>query len=429
MRSGALASLRPPAAPRDELQVPVITGEGVGPELWAAARPVLDAAVRKAYGSRRALEWLEFDVEPPFSPEAALLPAEIVDAFTALKVGLRAPMETHPGRGSAGGELRARLGLALDVVELRRVGEPAAGPEPVLFVGSREGAACPVELGPGDSASVLEELTRELPEARRQLRFASRERVDAYRRSRGWPGGGGPEAALGVLVSTRQGTQRLVQTAILAATRARRARVTLVTDPRAWAVGEDTFVEWAYRLAEEELGSQIVFTGREFGRIAVRAGVDVAREAGAQATAAGVPTLDDVALSAALAGVVSGTADFDLAVVSPAAASAFTGALAVKTGGEALVPVAAVNPDTGGAVFETLHGTAPRHAQKGSANPTAMILAGEQLLRWVGWDEAADLVLPALHKARASGHRTADVPGGGSPESTAAFANAVQAAL
>jgi len=407
----------------DRRVVPVLAGDGVGPAIWRAVRPVLDEAVRRSSGSKHGVEWREL----PCGDGA--IPEETVRAVGDAKVALRGPIAS----GAGGWPVRAlRRTLDLHVIRLRFTSFAIAGRSgsplhATLFHDASEGLHGAQELAPYDPRGQdwLARLARDEPSESARIRFGTRERVDAWQRSTGRRRPPLVEVGLAFQPVSRIAVERLAAAAIAHARAEHAESARIVTDP-CWPAAESQLVGWVYRLAELELRGEVL-TAWDVGREQAREGPEAAAELRRDKREAGAVFVEDVPLAAVLAGPYA--EGLQVYMASSSCADTLAAALAVRVGGAAMVPEVSLNPETGVAVFETLHGTAPG-LPVDAANPTGMLLAGAALLRQVGCGEAGEKVERATAFALEKGPVTADVAAPGTRSAGCAeFAEAVRGAL
>ncbi|NPV56318.1 MAG: NADP-dependent isocitrate dehydrogenase [Anaerolineae bacterium] len=379
--------------------IPFLEGEGCGPDIWRATRRILDAAVAAAYSGERRIGWLEV-----YSGEKALrmlgseLPAETVAAFQDYTVGIKGPLGTPVGTGirSLNVALRQMLDLYACVRPVRYFpGAPspmcqAAAVDMVVFRENTEDvyAGIEFELGSAENQRLLALLEAEFPAAYRRIAFPN-------------------TTALGIKPISKEGSQRLVRAAIRYALQNGRQRVTLLHKGNIMKFTEGGFRKWGYELAEAEFGGQ-VYTKTRWAQTAKAQGDSAADVEQTAALAAGRLLVDDMIADAAFEGTLARPASFDVLAAPNLIGDFLSDALAAQVGGLGIAPGANINYETGAAIFEATHGTAPLLAGKDAANPCSLILSGEMLLRYLGWNEAADLVIGALTRTLADGIMTQD---------------------
>jgi len=361
----------------DEPIVPFIEGDGTGPDIWAAAVRVFDAAVARAYGGRRRLGWKEVLAgEKAFGETGEWLPAATLDAFREHLVGIKGPLTTPVGGGirSLNVAVRQVLDLYACVRPVRwyqGVPSPVRHPERVDMVIFRENtedvyAGNEVEAGSEEARRLIEYLRAEF----------------------GWEIR--PDSGVGIKPISEGGTRRLVRAAVRYALDAGRRSVTLVHKGNIMKFTEGAFRSWGYRLAEEEFGERTVSWeacgGDPGGRLLIQ---------------------DSIA-DAFLQQILTRAEEYDVIATMNLNGDYISDALAAQVGGIGIAPGGNINYDTGHAVFEATHGTAPRYAGQDKVNPGSVILSGVMMLRYLGWGEAAARIEAALEATIAAGVVTYD---------------------
>jgi isocitrate dehydrogenase len=394
-------SLRPPAGGTISLQngrlvvpddpvVPFIRGDGTGPDIWAASQRVFDAAVAKAYGGRRRIVWFEvFAGETAFQRFSTWLPEETIEAFRQFRVGIKGPLTTPVGGGIR--SLNVALRQVLDLYVCLRpiqyfpgVPSPVKRPELVNMVIFRENtediyAGLDFQAGSEPAMRTLEFLRTVLPGEFAKIRFAAE--------APEWIG-------LGIKPVSKPGTQRLVRAAIEYAIRHGRKSITFVHKGNIMKYTEGAFRDWGYELARTEYGAEPI-DGGPWCRIPEgRRG-------------AGLLFKDSIA-DITLQQVLTRPEEFDVIATLNLNGDYLSDALAAQVGGIGIAPGGNINYDTGHAIFEATHGTAPKYANKDMVNPGSVVLSGEMMFRHMGWVEAADLIIKGLTGAIASKRVTYD---------------------
>jgi isocitrate dehydrogenase len=370
--------------------VPFIEGDGTGVDIWAASQPVLDAAVEKAYGGDRAISWMEVLAgEKAFERTGSWLPEATLDAFRTYLVGIKGPLTTPVGGGirSLNVALRQQLDLyacVRPVQWFQGVPSPVKSPGDINMVIYRENtediyAGIEFEAGTAEVARFIALFRDNFPELFRKVRFPD-------------------TAGIGIKPVSREGTDRLVRAAIRFALENGRRSVTLVHKGNIMKFTEGAFKTWGYELAEREFGES-VFTWLEYDRIKDRSGEQAANDAQKQAEEAGRLIVKDSIADAFLQQILTRGRDYDVIATLNLNGDYISDALAAQVGGIGIAPGANINYVTGHAIFEATHGTAPKYAGKDMVNPGSVILSGEMMLRYMGWGEAADLILKGLQGA------------------------------
>jgi len=352
----------------DDPIIPFIEGDGIGPDIWAAAVRVFDAAVDKAYGGDRHLEWTEVLAgEKAYNEVGAWLPDETVEAFRTYLVGIKGPLTTPVGGGirSLNVALRQTLDLYACVRPVRwfqGVPSPVKRPEEVDMVIFRENT---------EDVYAGKELEANTDGARRLLEFLDQE----Y----GWDIR--PDSGLGIKPVSVTGSKRLVRAAIRHALENGRRSVTLVHKGNIMKFTEGAFRTWGYEVVKEE-----------FSDVAV-SWEDCGGDPGDRLL------VQDVIADAMLQQVLTRPGNYDVIATTNLNGDYISDALAAQVGGIGIAPGGNINYETGYAVFEATHGTAPKYAGQDKVNPGSVILSGEMMLRFMGWGEAADLIVKGLESA------------------------------
>ncbi|NSW54311.1 MAG: NADP-dependent isocitrate dehydrogenase [Anaerolineae bacterium] len=370
--------------------IPYIEGDGIGWDVWQAARPVLDRAVALAYGGKRALAWMEVLAGGKAQEQTGtLLPAETIQAFADYRVGIKGPLTTPVGKGfrSLNVALRRELDLYVCLRPVRwlpGVPSPMREPELVDMVVFRENtediyAGIEFEAGSENNRKFMDWLQDNLPEEFGRIRFPE-------------------ECGIGIKPISRAGSERLVRAAIRHALQFNRASVTLVHKGNIMKYTEGAFAEWGYALAEREFGER-VYTQRQWQRCKEARGEEVANNQRSEALSQGRLLVKDVITDAAFEQTLTRPRDFDVIATMNLNGDLFSDALMAQVGGLGIAPGGNLNTDDPVAIFEATHGTAPIFARQNRVNPSSLILSGELMLRHLGWQEAADLVLAGIRAA------------------------------
>lgn len=372
----------------DQPIVPFIEGDGIGPDIWAAAQRVLDAAVEKAYDGKRKIEWKEVLAgQKAFDKTGEWLPEATLDAIKEYLVAIKGPLTTPVGGGirSLNVALRQKLDLYACVRPVRYfdgVPSPVKKPELVDMVIFRENtediyAGIEYLAGTDNLKKLLNFLQDELGVT--QIRF--------------------PESSsLGVKPVSVEGTERLVRGAIKYAIEQNRPSVTLVHKGNIMKFTEGKFKEWGYELAEREFGDQ-VFTWAEYDRIAADKGKQAANDAQDKALKSGKILIKDAIADAFLQQILTRPAEYSVIATLNLNGDYVSDALAATVGGIGIAPGANINYATGRAIFEATHGTAPKYAGQDKVNPSSVILSGQMMLEYMGWNEAAELITKGIEGA------------------------------
>jgi len=401
--------------------IPFIRGDGTGPDIWAASQRVLDAAVEKAYGGSRKIAWFEvYAGEAAFNKFNNWLPDETVRAFQEYRVGIKGPLTTPIGGGirSLNVALRQLLDLYVclrPVQYFQGVPSPVKHPEKVNAVIFRENtediyAGIEFRGGSPESKKVLDFLAREFPDDFKKIRFGTVEKAEAYLKEAGRfkePAEAELCVGIGIKPVSRVGTERLVKAAIEYALREKRRHVTLVHKGNIMKFTEGAFRDWGYAMAERLFGER-VYTWAQWERTKKAKGEAAAAEEQKAALQAGRLLIKDAIADITLQQILTRPEDFDVIATLNLNGDYLSDALAAQVGGIGIAPGGNINYDTGHAIFEATHGTAPKYANKDVVNPGSVVLSGEMMLRYMGWREAADLIIKGLNGAVASKRVTYD---------------------
>jgi isocitrate dehydrogenase len=362
----------------DHPVIPFVEGDGTGPDIWAASVRVFDAAVRRAYGERRSIVWLEVLAGgKAHEATGSWLPEDTVEAFRAYLVGIKGPLTTPVGGGirSLNVALRKLLDLYVCLRPVRwfeGVPSPVRRPELVDMVIFRENT---------EDVYAGYELEQGTPEAKRLLEFLEKEFGWIMR----------PDSGVGLKPVSVSGSKRLVRAAIRYALQYGRKSVTLVHKGNIQKFTEGAFRKWGYELAKEEFADQTV-SWEECGG----------------SPPEGKILIKDAIADIFLQQVLTRPAEFDVIATTNLNGDYFSDALAAQVGGIGIAPGGNINYDSGHAIFEATHGTAPKYAGQDKVNPGSVILSGEMMLRYLGWTEAADRIITGLAKTIADGTVTYD---------------------
>ncbi len=389
--------------------IPFIIGDGTGPDIWHASVRVFDAAVEKAYGGDRKIEWKEILAgEKAFNQTGEWLPQATVDAINEYLVAIKGPLTTPVGGGirSLNVALRQKLDLYTCLRPVRYfqgTPSPVRTPESVNMVIFRENtediyAGIEARAGTEKAERILEFLEEEFPEDFAKVRFGSSDKVGTYERSIGGGETGTIEVGLGIKPVSRHGTERLVRSAIQYAIQHKRKSVTLVHKGNIMKFTEGAFRDWGYLLAETEFAEQ-TYTWAQYDRTAAAHGKDAANQEQNAALEAGKILVKDAIADIALQQVLTRPKEFDVIATLNLNGDYLSDALAAQVGGIGIAPGANINYVTGHALFEATHGTAPKYAGQDKVNPSSVILSGVLMLEHLGWQEAADLITQGIEAA------------------------------
>ena len=381
----------------DDPIIPFIEGDGIGPDIWAASVRVLDAAVLKAYDGKRRIHWKEVLAgEKAFNQTGEWLPEDTLDAIKEYLVAIKGPLTTPVGGGirSLNVALRQKLDLFACVRPVRYfegVPSPVKNPgdvDMVIFRENTEDIYAGIEYLNGTEE--VEKLKRFLIEEMgvTQIRFPD-------------------TVSLGIKPVSVEGTERLVRAAIDYAVDNKLPSVTLVHKGNIMKFTEGKFKEWGYELAEREYQDK-VFTWAQYDRIAAKDGREAANAAQKEALANGAVLIKDVIADAFLQQILTRPAEYSVIATLNLTGDYISDALAAEVGGIGIAPGANINYTTGRAIFEATHGTAPKYAGLDKVNPSSVILSGEMMFRYMGWKEAADLIIKGMNGAIGKKHVTYD---------------------
>jgi len=372
----------------DEPIIPFIEGDGTGPDIWAASVRVLDAAVAKAYGGKRKIHWKEVLAgQKAFDSTGEWLPQETLDVIEDNLIAIKGPLTTPVGGGirSLNVALRQRLDLYACVRPVQYfagVPSPVKQPELVDMIIFRENTE--------DIYAGIEYL-HGTPELDKLKKFLLEEMgVKSIR----FPN----TVSLGIKPVSIEGTERLVRAAIEYAIDNQKPSVTLVHKGNIMKYTEGKFKEWGYALAEREYGDK-TFTWAQYDRIAAQNGQDAADSAQKEAVSRGAIIVKDVIADAFLQQILTRPSEYGVIATLNLNGDYISDALAAQVGGIGIAPGANINYVNGCAIFEATHGTAPKYAGLDKVNPSSVILSGEMMFRYMGWKEAADLIVKAMNTA------------------------------
>ena len=379
--------------------IPFIEGDGIGPEIWAAARPVLDTAVSLAYQNNRCLYWMEVPVgEKARAVTGSLLPQESIAAFAEYRVGIKGPLATPVGGGFR--SLNVALRRELDLYACIRpvhwipgVPSPVRHPEKVdmvIFRENTEDIYAGIEFAAGTEEnqrfqSWLGEIT---PEAFSRIRFPA-------------------SAGFSIKPISREGSERLVRAAIRYALDQGRKTVTLVHKGNIMKSTEGAFAEWGYALIDREFSDQ-TYTHRQYLETQQTSGKTAAEEQRLSALKANKVWVNDVITDAAFEQTLTRPETFDVIATMNLNGDYLSDALTAQVGGLGIAPGANLNAESQTVIFEATHGTAPSIAGQNIANPCSLILSGALMLRHMRWDLAADLIERGIESAVSAGSVTFD---------------------
>jgi isocitrate dehydrogenase len=366
----------------DQPIIPFIEGDGTGPDIWRASVRVFDAAVAKAYGGKRKIVWKEVLAgEKAFNQTGNWLPEETLAAFREYKVGIKGPLTTPVGGGirSLNVALRQELDLYVCLRPVRYfqgMDTPVKRPDLVDMVIFRENtediyAGIEFREGSEEVEQFKKVFAESFPKLFKKIRF---------------PGTSG----LGIKPISREGSERLIRAAIQYAIDNKRKSLTLVHKGNIMKFTEGAFRDWGYELAKREFGA-VEFDGGPWCKLPN-----------------GLIIKDAIA-DAFLQQILTRPAEYDVIATPNLNGDYISDALAAQVGGIGIAPGGNINYATGHAVFEATHGTAPKYANLDKVNPGSVILSGEMMFRYMGWAEAADLIITSLEKTIADKTVTYDL--------------------
>ncbi len=379
--------------------IPFIEGDGTGRDIWKASQAVFDAAVAKAYGGKRKIEWFEvYAGEKAFNQYKDWLPEDTLTALKHYLVSIKGPLTTPVGGGIRSLNVALRQMLDLYVCSrpvrwFKGVPSPVKHPEKVDMVIFRENtediyAGIEWEAGSDGAKKVLSFLKENFPKEFSKVRFPD-------------------TTGVGVKPVSREGTERLVRSAIEYALREGRKSLTIVHKGNIMKFTEGAFRAWGYAVAEREFGSK-VYTWDQWEKTKKDKGEEAANAEQKAAAASGKLIVKDAIADISLQQVLTRPEEFDVIATLNLNGDYLSDALAAQVGGIGIAPGGNVNYLTGHAVFEATHGTAPKYADQDKVNPGSVILSGEMMFRYMGWNEAADLIIKGMDGAIASKRVTYD---------------------
>ena len=370
--------------------VPFVEGDGIGSDIWRASRRILDSAVSFAYGDQRKISWMEvFAGQKAFDKFDEWLPEDTVHAFREFLVGIKGPLTTPVGGGIR--SLNVALRQQLDLYVCQRpvrwfsgVPSPVKDPQRVNMVIFRENTEdiyAGIEFEEGtEEVSIFQNLLKEsFPEMSDKIRFPK-------------------TSGIGIKPISIEGTERLVRAAIKYAVDNGRKSVTMVHKGNIMKFTEGAFRNWGYELAEREFSSE-TYTWNQWEHTKSNNGEAAANAEQDEAIASGKIVIKDTIADITLQQVLTRPDEFDVIATMNLNGDYLSDALAAQVGGIGIAPGGNINYSTGVAVFEATHGTAPKYAGQDKVNPGSVTLSGEMMLRYMGWTEAADLIIKGMSGA------------------------------
>jgi isocitrate dehydrogenase len=379
--------------------LPFVDGDGTGRDIWRASVRVFDAAVQKAYRGKRNICWMEvFAGEKAYNNFGSWLPDETVQAFQEYLVGIKGPLTTPIGGGirSLNVALRQLLDLYVCLRPVRYftgVPSPVKHPEYVDMVIFRENTediytGIEFENGSEDNKRFKEMLKEDFPKEYKKIRF--------------------PETSgYGVKPISLEGTERLVRASIQWALENKRRSVTLVHKGNIMKYTEGAFRNWGYELAEREFADKI-YTWAQWERTRFDEGEEAANAEQDAALKSGKLLIKDVIADIVFQQTILRAKEFDVIATMNLNGDYLSDSVAALVGGIGIAPGGNINYTTGHAVFEATHGTAPKYADKDMVNPGSVVLSGEMMFRYMGWNEAADMIIKGMEGAIAAKKVTYD---------------------
>ncbi|MEJ2350789.1 MAG: NADP-dependent isocitrate dehydrogenase [Anaerolineales bacterium] len=374
----------------DRVILPFIEGDGTGPDIWRASQRVFDSAVEKAYQGKRRVVWMElYAGAKAYDKFGSWLPEETITVFREYLVGIKGPLTTPVGGGIR--SLNVALRKALDLYVCLRpvryyagVPSPVKHPEYVDMLVFRENtediyAGIEFENGTPESREFKKLLREHFPEEYEKMRF--------------------PESSgIGIKPVSEEGSKRLVRAAIRYALENDRKSVSLVHKGNIMKYTEGAFRAWGYEVAEGEFGER-VYTWAQWERTKEEKLEEAANAEQKEALAAGKLLVKDVIADIVFQQTITRAQEFDVLATMNLNGDYLSDALAAQVGGIGIAPGGNINYEKGHAIFEATHGTAPKYANKDMVNPGSVILSGEMMFKYLGWDEAAQLIVKGLEGA------------------------------
>jgi isocitrate dehydrogenase len=378
----------------DRPVIPFIEGDGTGPDIWRASVRVFDAAVKKVFGGKKKIAWMEvYAGQKSFDKFQNWLPDDTIEAFKAYLVGIKGPLTTPVGGGirSLNVALRQMLDLYVclrPVQYFTGVPSPVKRPEKVNMVIFRENtediyAGIEYLAGSAESQKILDALAHNFPKDFKKIRFGTKEASAEWSAKIGTHEEAKIEVGIGIKPVSRLGTERLVRAAIKYAIEHKRKSVTIVHKGNIMKFTEGGFRDWGYALAK-----------REFGAVEIDGGPWCKLPNGI--------VIKDAIADITLQQVLTRPEDFDVIATLNLNGDYLSDALAAQVGGIGIAPGGNANYVTGHAIFEATHGTAPKYADQDVVNPGSVILSGVMMFEYLGWQEVADLIIKSLEAAIAA---------------------------
>lgn len=370
--------------------IPFIEGDGTGPDIWRASQKVLDCAVERAYQGTRKIHWVEVLAgQKAFKQVGDWLPEDTLTVLRKYLVSIKGPLTTPVGGGMRSLNVTLRQVLDLYVCLrpvrwFRGVPSPVRNPEKVDMAIFRENtediyAGIEFEAGTPDVKKILSLLKEHFPKEYAKIRF--------------------PETSgIGIKPVSQEGTERLIKAALEFSMREKRKSLTIVHKGNIMKYTEGAFLKWAYAYAEREFRDKI-FTWPQWEIAKAQKGEVYANECMGEAQRCGKILIKDAIADISLQQVLTRPSEFEVIATLNLNGDYLSDALAAQVGGIGIAPGGNINYITGHAVFEATHGTAPKYAGLDKVNPGSVILSGEMMLRYIGWYEAADLIIRGMNGA------------------------------
>mgnify|MGYP001124151919 FL=1 len=371
----------------DKPVIPYIAGDGIGPDIWNASVRVFDNAVTKAFGNDRKIIWKEVLAgEKAYKATGNWLPEETLQAFREHLVGVKGPLTTPVGEGmrSLNVALRQELDLFTcyrPVRYFRGVPSPVKKPEMVdmhIFRENTEDIYAGIEYMHGDPET--EKLKSFLIDEMgvKKIRFPA-------------------TSSLGIKPVSLEGSERLIRQAVKFAINRKLPSVTFVHKGNIMKFTEGAFMKWGYALAEREFSDK-VFTWQNYNQLLRDKGGESAETALAKAVAEGKVIIKDVIADAFLQQILTRPSEYSVIATLNLNGDYISDALAAIVGGIGIAPGANINFNSGHAIFEATHGTAPKYAGQDKVNPGSVILSGALMFEYIGWDKVADIIYNSIEK-------------------------------
>ena len=382
--------------------IPFIPGDGIGPEVWKASEKVINTAIDIAYRGEKRIVWKEVLAgEKAFTETGSWLPEQTLSDFRKYIVGIKGPLTTPVGGGirSLNVALRKDLDLYVCFRPVRwfpGIPAPVLHPENVnitIFRENTEDVYSGIEFAANSPESnlFLELLEQNFPNEKQKIRFQE-------------------NVGLAIKPISKAGSERLVRAAVEFALKSHKKTITLVHKGNIMKFTEGAFLEWGYEIIEQNYGS-FVYTSRQWQLSKKVEGEEIANQKKTTALNTGKIWVNDIITDAAFQQVLLYPQDFDLLVATNLNGDYLSDALAAQVGGIGISPGANINYLSGIAIFEATHGTAPMIAGKNLANPSSLILSAVMLLKYIGWETAADLIISGLESTIKHKSLTADLSG------------------